>query len=330
MKTCLLHAKTFARISERLKSLEHKLDVIVMDEDGLFYHAGNRVVVHDPRPDIVFGNTDVWFGAHARDFMLTVLKTGKIDWFQSSAAGLDNAALISVGKISRLYTTNHRQAEAMAEWALWQGLDFLKCGPAYRAQQEERLWQRQVKREIMGSNWLIIGFGSIGEAVGRRVQVLGGHVMGVRRSPGPAEGADHIVPPSLIHEELGKADIVLLSLPLTEDTEGMADADFFAAMKQDALFMNMGRGGLVKEDELIAALDVGRPAFAALDVTVEEPLPQESALWHHPKIAITPHDSSMTPGTDHRADETFLDNLERYLNGKPMKHLVDPKVFETA
>ncbi len=327
MKTCLLHAKTFARISERLKGLEHKLDILVMDEDGLFYHAGNRVVVDAPRPDIVFGNTDVWFGPHARDFMTAVLKTGKIDWFQSSAAGLDNAALISVGRIARLYTTNHTQAEGMAEWALWQALDFLKLGPTYRTQQEDRVWKRHQKREIMGSDWLIIGFGSIGEAVGRRVRALGGKVIGVRRSPGPAEGADHIVPPALIHEELGKADIVLLSVPLTGATEGMADADFFAAMKEDALFMNLGRGGLVREDALIHALEQGRPARAALDVASEEPLPPENPLWHQPNLSLTPHDSPMTDGMNARADETFLDNLDRYLNGKPMRNLVAPETF---
>ena len=92
--------------------------------------------------------------------------------------------------------------------------------------------------------------------------------------------------------------------------------------------MNLGRGALVNEDALIAALDEGRPAFAALDVTGVEPLPEESPLWHHPKVMLTPHDSSQTTGTILRADGTFVDNLHRYLNGEPLRNLVDRKAFE--
>lgn len=330
MKTCLLHARTFARISERLKGFEHKVRFVVMDDDGLFYQAGSHLVVDAPKPDIVFGNTDAWLSEHARTFMVAVLKAGRIDWFQSAAAGLDNAALISVGRMSRLYTSNHSQCEAMSEWALWQALDFLKRGPEHREQQSDREWKRLQSREIMGSRWLVVGYGAIGQAVGKRVQALGGHVTGVRRSPGPAEGASHVVPPPLLEEELAKSDIVLLCTPLTEETAGMADAAFFAAMKEDALFMNLGRGGLVKEDELMAALDAGRPAHAALDVTRDEPLPPEHPIWHHPRISLTPHDSAHTPGTDRRADETFIDNLHRYVADKPLVNLVDPKVFEAA
>lgn len=327
MKTCLLHATTFARIRERLKGLEHEIEFIVMDEDGLFSHAGDGTVVHDIRPDIVFGNTDVWFGDHARDFMIAVLKTGGIDWFQSSAAGLDNPALISVGKISRTFCTNHTQSEAMAEWALWQSFDFFKKGPEHRAQQAEADWNRLEMREMMGSRWLIVGFGSIGSAVGKRVQLLGGHVTGARRSPGPAEGADHIVPMALVKSELEQADVVLLSVPLTDETAGMVDAEFLAAMRPDALLMNLGRGQLVDEAALVAALDAGRPAFASIDVTAEEPLPSDSPLWRHPKVAITPHNSAMTQATYIRADETFLDNLKSYLANEPLKHVVPRETF---
>lgn len=327
MKTCLLHEKTFARIESRLKDIEHKLDVIVMTDAGEFYHAGSRVVTHAPNPHIAFGNQDAWFGGAGREFMKAVLTSNRLDWFQSAAAGLDNAALISIGKSASYYTTNHTQAEAMAEWALWQALDFLRQGPAHRAQQEAGEWKRLGAREISGSRWLIVGYGSIGQAVGKRVSALGGHVTGLRRSPGPAEGADEIYPMGLVADELPKADVVLLCVPHTPETEGIAGVDFFSRMKSDALFMNLGRGALVDEDALIAALDEGKPAAAALDVTVTEPLPAESPLWHHPKIRLTPHDSPNTTGTILRADGTFVDNLHRYLNGEKLRNLVDRKVF---
>ena len=90
---------------------------------------------------------------------------------------------------------------------------------------------------------------------------------------------------------------------------------------------NLGRGQLIDEAALVSALDAGRPAFAALDVTVEEPLPEDNPLWRHPKIAITPHDSAATAATYIRADETFLDNLPRYLSGEPLRHVVPREMF---
>lgn len=299
-----------------------------MTDEGRFYHAGSRVVTDKVEPHIVFGSIDAFFGPAVREFMRVVLSSDRLDWFQSTAAGIDNAALKSIGKRAKHYTTNHRQAEAMSEWVLWSALDFLREGTAHRAQQAAREWKRINAREIAGSRWLIIGYGSIGEAVGTRVTALGGHVTGLRRSPGPAPGAHEILPVSLVPDELPKADIVLLCVPHTPETEGMANADFFARMKPDALFINIGRGALVDEDALVAALDAGQPGHATLDVTRVEPLPPESPLWLHPKITITPHDSPSTMGTTLRADETFLENLHRYLAGEPLKHLVDPKVFE--
>ena len=328
MKTCLVHEKTFARIQPRLKDVEHKLDVLIMTDEGRFYHAGSRVVTDKVEPEIVFGSLDCFFGPAAGTFVRTVMASDRLDWFQSPAAGVDNAVLKGIGKASKHYTTNHTQAESMAEWALWAALDFLRKGPQHRAQQQAAEWKRVQSREIAGSRWLIVGYGSIGAAVGTRVTALGGHVTGLRRSPGPAPGAHEILPSSVLMDELPGADVVLLSLPHTPETEGMAGTDFFSKMKPDALFMNLGRGALVDEDALIAALDEGRPAYAALDVTGVEPLPEESPLWHHPKIMLTPHDSSQTNGTILRADGTFVDNLHRYLNGEPLRNLVDRKAFE--
>ncbi|MEO1964278.1 D-2-hydroxyacid dehydrogenase [Hyphomonas sp.] len=299
-----------------------------MTDEGRFYHAGSRVVTDKVEPEIVFGSLDCFFGPAAGTFVRTVMASDRLDWFQSPAAGVDNAVLKGIGKASKHYTTNHTQAESMAEWALWAALDFLREGPLHRAQQQAAEWKRVQSREIAGSRWLIVGYGSIGEAVGKRVTALGGHVTGLRRSPGPAPGAHEILPSSVLMDELPGADVVLLSLPHTPETEGMAGTDFFSKMKPDALFMNLGRGALVNEDALIAALDEGRPAYAALDVTGVEPLPEESPLWHHPKIMLTPHDSSQTTGTILRADGTFVDNLHRYLNGEPLKNLVDRKAFE--
>lgn len=94
--------------------------------------------------------------------------------------------------------------------------------------------------------------------------------------------------------------------------------------------MNLGRGALVDEAALIEALDAGRPAHAVLDVTRIEPLPEDSPLWHHPKVTLTPHDSSETMGTTLRGDETFLTNLGNYLREEPLNHLVEKSVFDAG
>lgn len=322
MKTCLMHIRTFERRKPELLAFADKIDFILLQEDETFLNYRTGEVGDSADPDIVFGNADAWFGAQVRLFFKTILGATNLDWFQSAAAGVDNPALSQICEKAAYYTTNHTQSEPMAEWAVWQALDWLKRGPEHRINQQCSHWERLHQREIMGSDWLIAGYGSIGESVGKRVQALGGKVTGLRRSPGPAAGADQIIHSDKLMDQLPKADVVLLCLPHTPATESMADERFFAAMKDDALFINLGRGALVDERALLAGLDVGRPSFAALDVVREEPLPEASPIWKHPKIALTPHDSSQTPGTVLRADETFLDNLMRYVEGRPLKHIV--------
>ena len=327
MKTCLVHERAFVRMQSRLRDFERQLNVLTMTDEGQFYVAGSSLVPDEVEPDIVFGSMEAFFSPAARDFMLAALNSRRLDWFQSAAAGVDDDALKAVGRRAKLYTANHRQAEAMSEWVLWLALDFLRGGPAHRAQQAAREWKRINAREIAGSRWLIVGFGSVGEAVGKRISALGGHVTGLRRSSGESPGAHEILPSRALLDELPKADVVLLSLPYTPENDGVAGTDFFSRMRPDSLFINIGRGALVDEDALIVALDMGRPAHAALDVTRVEPLPWESPLWNHPRITITPHDSPSTLGTTLRADETFLANLGRYLAGAPLLHLIDPQVF---
>jgi len=126
-----------------------------------------------------------------------------------------------------------------------------------------------------------------------------------------------------IKNALPQADCVILCCPLTSETEGMADSEFFGRMQPNSLFLNVGRGALVDEAALVAALDHSGPEHAALDVTAVEPLPPESALWHHPGITLTAHISALTDRSARRSDRVFINNLERYLNGEPLQNLVE-------
>ncbi len=327
MKTLLIHRKTYERVAERLKPFSDRIRPVTMDLEGVFRAPlEGDAVVEAPQPDIAFGSGDVWYLPKAKLFLTTVRESPSLAWFQSAAAGMEHPNLRAIGRVAGLYTTCHVQADGMAEWALWAALDHLRDGPGRRAAQAAHAWRRGVNREIMGSTWLIVGFGSIGSATGRRVKAMGGTVIGVRRSGGGSPDADRIAT-EVRPEDLAAADVVLLSAPHTPETEGMANAAFFAAMKPDALFMNLGRGALVNEPDLIAALDAGRPGHATLDVVSEEPLPPEHPLWAHPKVTITPHDSGVSDGTVTRADALFLENLERFLSGQPLLHVADRKWF---
>jgi phosphoglycerate dehydrogenase-like enzyme len=259
--------------------------------------------------------------------MRAVLDAPDLDWFQSSAAGIDHRVLVAIGKKAHLYTASHEQAHAIAEWALWQAFDFFRTGVARREDRAQKVWKRRNAREMAGSTWLIYGFGHIGREIARRVRALGAKAIGVRRTAGADEHADIVVAPGEVLSHLPQADVVCLCAPFTAQTEGLANTVFFASMRENTLFMNVGRGALVVEPDLLAGLERGRPGFAALDVFAAEPLPEESPFWTHPRVAMTPHNSAESEGTRDRVDGLFLDNLRRYLAGEELRNVVPKTEF---
>ena len=326
----LCHQTTFSRIEEKLKTYEHILKPVVMRDDGSFMAVWPETEIETPDPHIVFGNTDVWFCPGVANFAGAVLNATDLKWFQSSAAGLEHPMLKAIGEKADIYTSGHAQSGAIAEWVLWAAFDFFGRGPERRAAQARAEWHRQSFREISSTHWIIVGFGEIGKTVAAKLRALGARVTGVRRTPGADPAADEIISPKDLISRLSSADAVLLCCPITSDTRGIANADFFAAMKDDALFLNVGRGGLVDEPALLAALDKGKPAHAALDVVSEEPLPAEHPIWAHPKITLTPHTSAWTPDSKVRTDKVFLANLDAFLKEDvgAMAHIMGKDAFE--
>lgn len=296
---------------------------MLSDEGDLKHPWGES----EAKAAIAYGTTDAYFSPAVMTFFQTLLELDQLDWFQSSAAGTEHPMLQAVGKKADRYTSSHEQSEAIAEWVLWAGLDFFQAGPERRLAQNEKRWARLPFREISSTHWLILGFGAIGQAVGKRLKLLGAEVTGVRRSGGKSDAADLIITPDAMSEVLPSTDAVLLALPLTPETEDIADAAFFAAMKPGGLFLNVGRGALVDETALLGALDAGHIAQASLDVVRQEPLQVDSPLWAHPQITLTPHISALTEQSSLRTDQVFLDNLGRFLRGDPLINLVAPDVF---
>lgn len=324
MRKLFLHAKAFARIEDALTTYSDRLSPLIIDDEGDLKHPWGE---SEADGVIAFGTPDAYFSPSVMTFVQTLIGFERLDWFQSSAAGTEHPILQAIGKKAALYTGCHEQSEAIAEWVLWAGFDHFQNGAARRQTQIDRAWTRLPAREISDTHWLIVGFGAIGAATGKRLKALGARVTGVRRSGGTSDAADAMITPDALAETLPSADAVLLCLPLTDATDSIADATFFVAMKPGSLFLNVGRGGLVDEAALLAALDSGQVGRAALDVVREEPLPPDNPIWTQPDLTLTAHISAQSAQSTARTDQLFLRNLEQFLTGGTLHHVVDSREF---
>jgi phosphoglycerate dehydrogenase-like enzyme len=178
--------------------------------------------------------------------------------------------------------------------------------------------------ELYGKTMLLIGVGAIGERTAEVAEAMGMRVIGIRRHAecklAPASATHG---PNALLELLPEADFVVLTVPLTPETEDMIGERELRAMKSTAYIVNIGRGGTIQEEVLIRALQNGWIAGAGLDVFETEPLPSDSPLWGLDNVIITAHYAGLTPNYDERAMSIFLQNLELYQAGKPLRNVVD-------
>jgi phosphoglycerate dehydrogenase-like enzyme len=323
MPRLLIYEPSFTRLEADLAAHKGVLECLVMQKDGSILLDG-APLEGAADPHIGWFNADVFFGPAVRDYSVTMLKSPALAWVQSGAAGFDNTIFVQLAQKARL-TTNHSQSIGMSEYVLSTVLDHLQGGAGRRRDQAAHRWNPTPYREVMGTEWLIVGFGAIGQETARRARAFGARITGVRRSAGEHPLADAMARPVQLPDLLPKADVVVLSLPLNAHTENMVDAEFLAAMKPASVFVNVGRGALVDEAALLAALDQGRPEYAILDVVRTEPLPADSPIWDHPRIALSPHSSGIGSGVSARGDALFLENLRRYLAGEALLNAVDAK-----
>ncbi|HZM53818.1 MAG TPA: NAD(P)-dependent oxidoreductase, partial [Acidimicrobiales bacterium] len=143
-------------------------------------------------------------------------------------------------------------------------------------------------------------------------------VIGCRRHVSPSDPTDRTVTPDELDEVVGLADVVVLAAPATPGTTNLVDADFLARMKPGSLLVNVARGTLVDDDALIGSLDAGHLSAAVLDVFRAEPLPEDHPFWSHPSIRVTPHNAAGGVGRFGRQAELFKENLDRYLDERPL------------
>ncbi len=217
-------------------------------------------------------------------------------------------------------------APAMAEHALGMALSLTRKIPElYRSQQEGRWQPIHARKELHGAEVLMLGTGYLAAAITPLLKPFGCRITGIRRDTGKPlpPDFDRMLPPQRLHEALGEADYIFSTLPLTEKTRHMLDAEAFRALKPGAILVNIGRGGTIDHEALLAALEDGRLAGAGLDVTEPEPLPAGHALWSAPNVIITPHCSAWSDATDKRRYDAFLRNLDLFLKGEPLPGRID-------
>jgi len=329
MTRLLIYEPSYRRVERELAAHAADLEVVVMNRSGVFTLAGAPVAAEDARLDIAWASGDLYLAPAARGFMGAVLGSPDFKWVQSAAAGFDNPVFVRVVAKGARLTISHGQAVGMADYVLAGVLDAFQRGPERRAAQARGEWTQLTVREVLGSTWLIVGFGAIGQGVAQRAKAFGARIVGARRNQAAAPLADAIVPLEALTQQLPAADVVVLSVPLNAATRHIANEAFFAAMKPGSVLVNVGRGALVDEAALLAALERGIPAHAVLDVFETEPLPPESPFWRHPRVSLTAHCSGVTGAQDDRNRDLFLDNLGRYLAGRPLLHEIDPADLRT-
>ena len=189
--------------------------------------------------------------------------------------------------------------------------------------QKDHRWTRRVAQPLNGKTLGILGLGAIGQEVARLATALRMRVIGTRRGGAPLPGLAEVHPPERTAEVLAQSDFVLLLLPATPDTENFINAQRLAQMKPGAWLLNFGRGHLIADADLIDAVQSKRIAGAVLDVFRQEPLPPEHPFWGTDGILVLPHIGGGHPTRDTIVARLFVDNLARFLDGQPMKEVVD-------
>jgi glyoxylate/hydroxypyruvate reductase A len=211
--------------------------------------------------------------------------------------------------------------DSMVEYATLAVLALHRDLVSYAAQQREQVWRQIRVRPASQRRVGILGLGSLGEAVSRKLAGFGFPVAGWSRSRRAIEGVTCYAGAEEMKAFLARSDILVCLLPLTAETRGILSADLFAMLPEGARLANCGRGGHLDQDALLSALGSGQISAAVLDVTDPEPLPAGHPLWSHPHVLVTPHIASMTqPET---AVDVVLDNLRRHRAGEPLVGLVD-------
>ena len=206
----------------------------------------------------------------------------------------------------------------MSEYAIGAMLYFTKQFGRFHQQARHAEWQRTWLEELTGKQLTVLGLGHIGQSLARRAKAFEMEVAGTLRHLRQVEQVDRVVPLCEIQSELARTDFLVCCLPLTGVTRGLVNTELLGQLKPGAVLIDISRGGVVKGDAVLRALDAGFLKGAALDVFEQQPLPPQSPLWRREDVLITPHVSGTTPHYLTRALDVLVANLQAQAAGEPL------------
>lgn len=271
----------------------------------------------------------------------------QLKWIQFKRAGVDDYIHHPLAARPDLVATTMSGVinSQMAEYVLMALLAFGQKLPLILEHQLEKKWPAEDDKwkdfmpiELRRSTVGILGYGSIGRQVARLLKTFGARVLATKRDVMHPEDTgyipegmgdphgdffDRLYPVEALHSLLGESDFVVVTLPLTDATRHILDADAFKAMKETAYLVNVGRGELIDQQALVDALRTQQIAGAALDVFEQEPLPEDDPLWEMDNVIISPHISGLSPHLHEETLNLFIENLNRYVNDLPLYNQID-------
>jgi len=269
-------------------------------------------------------DTDILVAWGFNDIRNLYTKAANIKWVHALSAGVEKLIFPEIQNSAAILTNSKGiHGIPVAEHVFAMILSFTRGLNLFVRQQIAKQWKRVPTDEIHDKTIGIVGLGSIGREIAKRAKCLGLRVLAVKREMTNELFVDELYSPDRLGDMLANADFVVVAVPLTEETKGMFGLDQFALMKRSAYFINIARGAVVREADLITALEQKIIQGAGLDVFEHEPLAETSPLWAMSNVIITPHLAALSPYYLDRAIKLFAENLTRYALGREMFNIVD-------
>ena len=254
----------------------------------------------------------------------SILNSSKVKWIHLLVAGVENLPFKEI-KQKNIVVTNSNGIHKIpiSEHVFGMLLNFTRNLYMFQEQKKQKLWKKQIGTELYGKTMGIIGLGSIGCEIARKAKAFDMKVIGTKNNKVSLENVDCVYGSEDLEQVLSQCDFVVIALPSTPQTHKLISRREFESMKDGAYFVNISRGEIVDEVELIKALKNGKLGGACLDVFEKEPLPQNSELWDVDNVIISPHLAALSPAYFDRAFKIFLNNLKAYKESKKLKNVID-------
>ena len=256
----------------------------------------------------------------------TLAQMPKLRWAQALTAGVEHwLARTDLSPSLTLTCARGTHRVQMPENILGALFHITKPYAAIVGDNATSTWTRRVSSTLAGQTLGILGLGAIGQELARKAAALEMRVIGTRRATGALAHVERVYTPEETDEVLAQSDFVVLLLPATPETESIINATRLARMKKTAWLLNFGRGALIDDAALVAAAKSGTIAGAILDVFRQEPLPKDDPFWGTENILVLPHIGGLHPARDSMVAALLVENLRRFLDGAPLKEVVDRK-----